>query len=106
MCSGGDGYDYELQAALGRMSRLKAKQNTKHSTNVVLGGEQEYRRNTSEGAKDVGLSGEDIANRKMSATFAGNKGKGAALAAAGIAGRKRKKEEAERMHTVGGVGGI
>ena len=105
MCSGGDGYDYELQAALGRMSRLKAKQNTKHSTNVVLGGEQEYRRNTSEGAKDIGLSGEDIENRKMSDAFAGNKGKGATLASAGIAERKRKQEEAERrkLETAGGI---
>jgi len=79
MCSGGRGTDWELQAALGRLSSLQAGQKTKHSTDVVLGDEQEYRRNTKAGAKDLGVTAEDITDKKMSKLFTSKKGAGTAM---------------------------
>jgi len=107
MCSGGDSYDYEYAAKQARLSKIKSDQEARQGKiNVVTGGEQgDYRRNTSKGAKDLGLSGTDIENKRLSDLFVGNQGQGAILTTKTKAERKAKEEEKKRR-LADGVGGV
>ncbi len=101
MCSGGGQSGSQIRAEQTRqanIAKIKAAQLARQGqVDVIGGGEtEEYRRSLATGAKDVGQSAQDIADRKMSDLFAANAGKGAA-AIASQNEKERKRREASDL---------
>ena len=64
------------QTRLANISKIKSQQAArKGSINVLMGGQtKDYRRSIATGAKDIGMSTEDLLNLKMSNQFTANMG--------------------------------
>ena len=95
MCGGGPSAHgmRDVQTRLANIAEIKKAQLARQGQiNIIGGGEtEEYRRSLATGAKDLGLSSEDMANRKMSDLFAANTGKGAAQYAAKLASDEQRR---------------
>lgn len=79
MCSGGAGSQTGPRAEAARLaniSKIKSQQAArKGNINVVMGGGvEDYRRSLATGAKNVGMTKEDLENLKMSNLFTANMG--------------------------------